>query len=59
MALVLDGDRAIASVPRDLGVGEMNLGNRVRHTRFERSDRPALATAERADSMMLVLSTTS
>ena len=52
-----DGDRPIASVPRDLGVGETNLENRVRHTRFERSDRPELTTAERADSMMLVLST--
>ena len=57
MALVLDGDRPIASVPRDLAIGEMNLGNRVRHTRIERRDQPALATAERADSMTLVLST--
>ena len=57
MASALDGDRPIASVPRDLGVGETNLENRVRHTRFERSDQPAFMTAERADSMTLVLST--
>ena len=27
VALVLDGDRSIASVARDLGIGETNLGN--------------------------------
>ena len=53
MALVLDGDRPIASMARDLGVGEANLGNRVRQARIDRGDRPELTTAERAESVRL------
>ena len=53
MALVLGGDRPIASMARDLGVGEANLGNRVRQARIDRGDYPELTTAERAESVRL------
>ena len=49
VALVLDGDRSIASVARDLGIGETNLGNWVRQTRIDRGDKPGLSTEERAE----------
>lgn len=49
VALVLDGDRSIASVARDLGIGETNLGNWVRQARIDRGDRPGLTTTERAE----------
>ena len=32
-----DGDRPIASVPRDLGVGDTNLRNEVRPARIDRA----------------------
>ena len=49
VALVLDGDRSIASVARDLGIGETNLGNWVRQARIDRGDKPGLSTEERAE----------
>ena len=49
VALVLDGDRSIASVARDLGIGESNLGNWVRQARIDRGDKPGLTTTERAE----------
>ena len=53
VALVLDGDRSIASVARDLGIGETNLGNWVRQARIDRGDRPGLTTGERAELVRL------
>ena len=38
VALVFDGDRSIASVARDLGIGETNLGNWVRQARIDRGE---------------------
>ena len=49
VALVFDGDRSIASVARDLGIGETNLGNWVRQARIDRGERPGLTTGERAE----------
>ena len=49
VALVLDGDRSIVSVARDLGIGETNLGNWVRQARIDRGDKPGLSTEERAE----------
>ncbi|MCY3786853.1 MAG: transposase [bacterium] len=49
MALVLDGDRSVASVARDLGIGETNLGNWVRRARVDRGEKPGLTTSERAE----------
>ena len=49
VALVLDGGRSIASVARDLGIGETNLGNWVRQARIDRGDKPGLSAEERAD----------
>ena len=49
VALVLDGDRSIVSVARDLGIGETNLGNWVRQARIDRGERPGLTTSERAE----------
>ena len=49
VALVLDGDRPVAHVARDLGIGETNLGNWVRQARIDRGDRPGLTTGERAE----------
>ena len=48
VALVLDGDRSVASVARDLGIGETNLGIWVRQDRIDRVDKAELATGERA-----------
>ena len=53
VALVLDGDRSIASVARDLGIGETNLGNWVRQARIDRGERPGLTTSERAELVEL------
>ena len=53
VALVLDGDRSIASVARDLGIGETNLGNWVRQARIDRGERPGLTTTERAELVQL------
>ena len=53
VALVLDGDRSIASVARDLGIGETNLGNWVRQARIDRGERPGLTTGERAELVRL------
>ena len=53
VALVLDGDRSVASVARDLGIGEPNLGNWVRQARIDQGDRPGLTTAERAELVRL------
>ena len=53
VALILDGDRSIASVARDLGIGETNLGNWVRQARIDRGERPGLTTSERAELVEL------
>lgn len=53
VALVLDGDRSIASVARDLGIGETNLGNWVRQARIDRGEKPGLTTSERAELVEL------
>lgn len=53
VALVLDGDRPVAQVARDLGIGETNLGNWVRQARIDRGDRPGLTTGERAELVRL------
>ena len=53
VALVLDGDRPIAHVARDLGIGETSLGNWVRQARVDRSDRPGLTTGERSELVRL------
>ena len=49
VSLVIDGGHSIASVARDLGIGETNLGNWVRQARIDRGDKPCLTTAERAE----------
>ena len=49
VALVLDGERPIAGVARDLGIGANNLGNWVRQARIDRGDKPGLTTEERVD----------
>ena len=49
VALVLDGDRPVAHVARDLGIGETNLGNWVRQARVDRGEKPGLTTEERAE----------
>ena len=48
VALILDGDRSIASVARGLGIGETNLGSWVRRARIDRGEKPGLASSERA-----------
>ena len=53
VALVLDGDRPIAHVARDLGIGETNLGNWVRQARIDRGERPGLMTEERSELVRL------
>ena len=53
VALVLDGDRPVAHVARDLGIGESNLGNWVRQARIDRGDRPGLTTEERSELVRL------
>ena len=53
VALVLDGDRPIAHVARDLGIGETNLGNCVRQARIDRGEKPGLATEERSELVRL------
>ena len=53
VSLVLDGDRLVASVARDLGIGEMKLGNWVRQARIDRDDQSGLTTAERAGLVRL------
>ncbi len=49
VALVLDGERPIAGVARDLGIGANNLGNWVRQARIDRGDKPGLTTEERVE----------
>ena len=39
VALVLDGERPVAHVARDLGIGESNLGNWVRQARVDRGEK--------------------
>ena len=53
VVLVLDGDRSIASVARDLGIGETNPGNWVRQARIDRDERPGLRATERAELVEL------
>ena len=49
VALVLDGERPIAGVARDLGIGASNLGNWVRQARIRRDQRrSALLTSQSA-----------
>lgn len=40
VALILDGGQPIAHVARDLGIGELNLGNWVHQARVNRGDKP-------------------
>ena len=49
VALVLDGERPIAGVAGDLGIGANNLGNWVRQARIDRGDKPGLTTEERVE----------
>ena len=49
VALVLGGDRPIAHVARELGMGETSLGNWVRQAGIDGGEKPGLATAERAE----------
>ncbi len=53
VALVLDGDRPIAHVARDLGIGETNLGNWVRQALIDRGEKPGLTTEERSELVRL------
>lgn len=53
VALVLDGDRPISHVARDLGIGESNLGNWVRQARVDRGEKPGLTTGERSELVRL------
>ena len=53
VALVLDGDRPVAHVERDLGIGESNSGNWVRQARVDRGVRPGLTTEERSELVRL------
>ena len=53
VVLVLDGNRTEASVTRDLGIGETNLGNWIRQARIDRGDKPGLTTAEQAELVRL------
>ena len=49
VALVLDGERPVAHVACDLGIGEKNPGNWVRQARIDRGEKPGLTTEERAE----------
>ena len=49
VALVLDGDRAVAHVGHDLRIGVASLGNWVRQTRVDRGEKPGLTTEERSE----------
>ena len=53
VALVLDGDRPVAHVARDLGIGGTNLGNWVRQARIDRGEKPGLTTEERSELVRL------
>ena len=53
VALVLDGDRPIAHVARDLGIGGSNLGNWVRQARIDRGEKPGLTSGERSELVRL------
>jgi len=53
VALVLDGDRPVAHVAHDLGIGATSLGNWVRQARFDRGDRPGLTIEERSELVRL------
>ena len=48
VALVLDGDRPIALVAHDLGIGATSLGNWVRQARIDRGEKPGLTAGERS-----------
>lgn len=48
VALVLGGERPIAHVSVDLGIGATSLGNWVRQARIDRGEEPGLATGERS-----------
>ncbi len=47
-ALVIDQQRTIADVARQLGVVEQTLGNWVRQERIDRGEREGLSSEERA-----------
>ncbi|MCY4036684.1 MAG: transposase [bacterium] len=53
VALVLDGDRPVSHVARDLGIGESSLGNWVRQARIDRGEKPGLTTGERSELVRL------
>ena len=53
VALVLDGERPIAHVAHDLGIGATSLGNWVRQARIDRGEKPGLTTEERSELVRL------
>jgi len=52
-ALVLDQDRTVADVARELGVVEQTLGNWVRQERIDRGEREGLSSEEREEMARL------
>ena len=53
VALVLDGDRPIAHVAHDLGVGASSLGAWVRQARIGRGEKPGLTIEGRSELVRL------
>jgi transposase len=52
-ALVIDQQRTIADVARELGVVEQTLGNWVRQARIDRGEREGLSSEEREELVRL------
>jgi len=52
-ALVIDQNRTVADVARELGVVEQTLGNWVRQARVDRGEREGLSTEEREEMARL------
>ncbi len=52
-ALVIDQNRTVADVARELGVVEQTLGNWVRQERVDRGEREGLSTEEREEMARL------
>src|ERR1035437_1739287 len=52
-ALVIDQQRTIADVARELGVVEQTLGNWVRQARIDRGEREGLSPEEREELVRL------
>jgi len=53
VALVSGGERPVAHVAFDLGIGATNLGNWVRQARIDRGEKPGLTTEERSELVRL------